>query len=431
MASTARTSVLDVIDGFFGAPWSESDIESLSDGALKELGYQVENFYDNWSPPAIDGVKYRSYGGGASIVQPGNPGMPFLSSSLLYSDEIVMHCPLDEWVCRRRGTFRAPGPYRSNNPQLSVQPLPSADANQGSFAGSDHAENLAKILAATGRLKRFEKPIREGWIIPVPHLRLWKSSEEKIWSQIRRDVLDLDVHDILNREWVGMPAVSDYIRGLQVTPNAGWHPADAAKAVVEPPSLYFNRTLAIGSLVESRFTPCADVDLALLMNKFKQATTLNRELRDALLVKALDGYAIPNFDEQDILEICRIRKSDEAFDEWRAELSRLVSGKSIPTSADLGEVESQLSEAIKQMVSDLRRKVKNDRSLSARAARARMEFIDIGFLGVAAFLPEKLALAAALPPILKMAVQMLISPAGGAGSVLLKVDQAGLLNGAR
>lgn len=428
VTTTARTSVLDVLDGFFGSRWRASDVEGLTDGQLVELAAQVDKFYQNWSVPCVVESGFRAYGGGAAAVQPQNPGLPFVRSALLYADEIVIHCPLDEWIFRKRGSFRVPGAYRSNTPLMNITLEPPRVVNDGSFWTVDHEENVLKLKQALQVLERYEVPIRDGWMIPVPHLRYWKSEEESIWTQIRKDVLDLEFHSILDAQWQNHPAIADFIRGGVVTPGSGWHPKDAARAKAEAPSLYFNRTLVIGNSAHARFTPAADSDLALLIHKAKQATLLNRDLRDVLLVRALDEFMVPDFDDQALAEICSIRRQADGFAEWRSRLAAIVSGKVVPTGSNLQEVQSLLSESIVQTVEELKASVRADLSLKARIGRARMEALDLGVLGVAFLAPGKVGLAMSLPPILKMAVQTLRSPTGGAGSVVLRLGKSNVFD---
>ncbi|GAA1261961.1 hypothetical protein GCM10009634_01690 [Saccharothrix xinjiangensis] len=292
----------------------------------------------------------------------------------------------------------------------------------------ERGENVVKLKRALDVLLRYEAPIRDGWMIPVPHLRYWKAKEESIWTQVRKDVLDLDFHHILDRRWESFPAVADFLRGGELTPGAGWHPQDAAKARAESPSLYFNRTLAIGHSAQARFTPAADSDMALLVNKVKQATLLNRELRDALLLRSLDGFTVPDWDDMSLSEICSIRRQEESFAAWRTELSSLVAGKSVPTESNLNEVQDLLRESVVHLVEGLKASVRAERTLAARLSRARMKAMDVGFLGVALAMPGSVGWLMGLPPILKMAVQTLIAPSGGAGSVALRLGKSNVFN---
>jgi hypothetical protein len=433
-------SVLNLLDNFFGGVWGSASVEGISDAELFNLAEAIDDHYDRVRvPPAQEGV-IRNYSGGASVMQPKVlvPGaavpmptlpsgsfIPFIPSALLYVEELAINCPLDSWICRHRGNFRVPLPYRAEN-GISISFSQPAAINDDGFWKSPVDLNRRRISEALGMLADLDRGIRDGWLILVPHLRHWKRHEHAIWTQVRRDVMDLEFMDVMKTPWSRPPAVSDFVRGHGTFPSGGYIPQDHNRALSEGPSLYFNATLAIASSTHARLLPAADSEYGMLAYKINRAKMLNRQLRDGLLIHAMESVLAPAVESEKIDEVMAIRADSHSFADWRHGLSEAVSGKYIPSNVDIEESQQLVAEQLQELVEGIRREGREASSLGARLSRARLEGIDIGFAAALCLAPGDLVVKvlSGLALLLKAAVQVASSPLDGRSSVLLRLDKA-------
>jgi hypothetical protein len=439
---TPAVSVLDVLDDFFGSVWGVASVESLSDAELLDLAEAVNDHYSRARlPSAKDGV-VRHYCGGASFMQPSIsvPGMavpmptlpsgnmiPFTPGALLYADELVINCPLDSWICRHRGSFRVPLPYVAKNGVEIALSQPAA-INDDGFWRSPMELNRQRISQALGMLADLEPGIRSGWLTLVPHLRYWKQNEQAIWSQVRRDVMDLQFMDLMNHPWKTEPAVSDVLRGFLTIPTGGYIPKDHNRALTESPSLYFNATLAVAATAQARFLPTADSDYGMLAHKIKKATMLNRQLRDGLLVHAMESVLVPDVRVDNFEDVMSIRADSESFADWRRGLENIVSGVGIPSNVTLEECQQLVTESLRDRVEGIREEGRSRASLGSRLTQARMESIDVG-VAAALWMIEGASVPAVISGmalLFKAALQVLNPSVDGRSSVLLRLDKAGV-----
>lgn len=434
-------SVVDLLDTFFGGSWTGDSVSKLTTDEMLSLAESVNSFYLEHRLPQRHVDHYRCYSGGATFSQGPAPTAPgstavgpipltaipiFVRSAVLYADEIVVNCPLDAWVCRYR-EFRAPGPYWSYNRTMAVTPLSTFAEYQPGFWCAEETENRMRLSRAIAALDHWSEAIREGWLIPVPHLRYWRQREESIWTQVRRDTLDPQFHALLAEPFKDEFAVADNVRGLGVVPNEGWLPQDAPRAQSEPISLYNNAMLAITAEIDARFLPVTDSDYAFLRHKARVATSLSLELRDALVVDALSHVWLPAFEEEDVSLLCAIRRSEESFASWRNSVQALVSGSFLPSTMPTSESRALVTETIEHHVAIIRADIERSRSLTGRLSNARPEAIDLAYaLAVFSMPGETLikALAGVSVPILKAAIKSFAPQVGGGHSVVFALDQA-------
>jgi len=224
------------------------------------------------------------------------------------------------------------------------------------------------------------------------------------------------------------PATSDSVRGLQIVPEGGWHPKDVAKAQVEGPALYFNGTMSTAAAVGARFLPSADSDYALFVQKLQQGQAMNRQLRDALLIHALDDVLLPTIDEERIDTIVSIRRSERVFGEWREALGGLVSGRYLPANLDLNEAQQLATEAVKDLVVAIQREISRSSTLAQRFKTSRMEAIGLKFAAAQLLVPGDLLAKAigTMGAILKFALQSVSPALTGRATILLQLERGGV-----
>lgn len=421
------TNVAELLDVFFGGTWGPASVDRLPDSKLDMLADEVNAFYETYSPPPVGPGTYRCYSGGATFLQPRSLFLPFARSAILYAHEVVMNCPLDEWVWRRQG-FRVPTGYRAAGGAMSITPSQPGWINEPGYWESSYDNRRKGLSEAVAALSDYESAIRAGWIVLIPRRRYWKKNEQGIWSQVRRDVNDRRFQELLAADYSTPVAVSDNLRGMAVVPGVGWDKRDHARAEGEAPSLYFNGTLATAGMADAHFLPIADSDFALFRHKLEQAQAMSRELREALLIHAVDEVLMPAVNEETISTISDIRRSEQSFAEWRDELEGLISGRFFSSDLDLREVQSLTLEIVQDKIESIRREIASSSALARRFSVSRMEAIDLGVAAALWLIPGEVLTKAigSLAALLKFAVKAATPERTGRASVLLQLDRTGV-----
>lgn len=433
-------SIIDLLDAFFGASWTPDSVDQLTPQELDALAADVDDFYAGYKVPALKADLLRSYSGGATFTAnmkvgvdpeshpkfvPNSQLLPFAHAAALYVDQIIVNCPLDSWIFSYRD-FLAPDPFRGHN-GLQIQPMSAGEVYGSGHKNAAEEESRVQIKDALSRLSVLAPAIRQGWIVTVPHLRIWKSAKESIRTQVRRDAMNLSLVDVLSSTFEIPPAQSDNIRGLNVAPSGGVIPKDHARSIVESSMIYFNSTLAVAGVTESRFLPTADSDFSLLRQRVQDAGKLNRAIRDGLAVGSLRRAFLPTFDDATFENICEIRQSEESFSNWRNEIRALADGTSPISAHELKEYESILDEKISRHVSKIESDIENSRSLRGKISAARPSKLDIGLAATVWAIPPQgsvLKLVAGLSaPILKAAVNSIVARRASSSSVLMKLQR--------
>ncbi|WP_125592362.1 hypothetical protein [Amycolatopsis balhimycina] len=284
-----------------------------------------------------------------------------------------------------------------------------------------------QIREALIRLHVLAPAIRQGWVIPVPHLRIWKSKQESLRAQMRRDVVNLDLLQVLTSDFEIPPAQSDNIRGLSVMPGGGVVPQDHARSVIESPMIYFNSVLAVAGATESRFLPTADSDLMLLRQRVTDAGKLNRQIRDSLAVGSLKRVLVPVFDEATFETICSIRASEDSFNDWRDGVRELADGGYPIPANEMQEYESIMDERLAQHVLKIESSIEKTASLRGKINAVRPSKLDIGLAAAVWLLPPQASIsklgAGVLAPVLKAALNSFTTSRGSANSVVMKLQK--------
>jgi hypothetical protein len=428
-------SIVDVLDGFFGSQWTPESADSLSPDDLHALATDTENFYSIFKLPEREASHFRSYSGGATFAAnmrsneiafvPTSGLLPFAHAATLYADQIVVDCPLDAWIYSYRG-FPAPSSY-SGHSGLVITPLASRDTYGRGFWNADEDENRVRIKTALARLGTLAPAIRSGWILPVPHLRIWRQRTQQILTQVRRDVMNLELHAVLRSEYKVPPALSDEIRGLTVMPSEGVVPKDAPRALVEAPANYFNSVMAVADATDSRFLATADSDYELLRQKISDAGKLNGDIRRSLAVHGLQHVFLPTFDSHSFATICEIRNSEPSFADWREGIRALTDGDLMTGNVKLSEYQSMAIEKLQGHVNRIRKDVEKSRSLRGKLEAAKPDALDVSIAAVIWSVPPqasvlKLTMGVAAP-LLRRAILSVASPTGSAKSVVMKLDK--------
>lgn len=438
MADSEFKSVVDLLDTFFGTDlWSGESVDLLNDDDLDALAVDVDAFYAAYDTPKVKADQLRTYSGGSIFtpdmkpqansqprIAPDSHLLGFAHATALYVDQIVINCPLDAWIFSYRD-FLQPRPFRASNGMM-IELMSAHSVYGNGYRNAQADENRAQIKQALSRLGILSRAVRQGWIIPVPHLRMWKRRLESIRTQVRHDIMNPSLMGVLSSEFEIPPAQSDIMRGMQVHFGTGATlPQDYAHSVIESPMIYFNSSLAVAGDTDARFLPTSDSDFAILRQRLTDAGNLNRQLRDVVAVGSLRRTLLPTFDDATFATICKIRDSEESFHAWRNEIRALADGDALIPDQKMAAYESILDERIQSHVAKIDADIEKSPSLKSKIATIRPGKLDIGLAAAIWLVPPEGSItkliAAIAAPILKAAVTSFRSPSGTSRSVVMEL----------
>lgn len=375
-------SVVNVVENVLG-DLSGEGIERLSASELERLAEAVNAFYDGWEPPPLQADEFRLYAGGwiAGNFEP--PAREHLYTSLLYAPSVVMHDPIAEWFEPHRDRLVSPPPIRGRNGMQLQGAEPQLLRGDGYLAFRDDPDRTRQMLRmAIPMLGELAPLVRRGIVVPTPHWRLVRQRQEGVLSAVRHDSRDRELAALITNA-DSPPPRADRIRGLDVTPPGGVIPADELRAVVQGPSYFLNKTLAIADATASRYVPPAAIDAGLLEHRLRKlGTELRRKDIDLQVVAGLGATDLPFLGSLDPKTLVAIREDEPAFADWRAELRTIA--RSIEQTPSEGETFTrEAAEAISDALGPRARAIERATSRSGvMKAAAKDQVITLG-LGTA------------------------------------------------
>lgn len=443
-------TIVDILDEVLDGELTASAAAKLSPVEIEQLAELVNQLYASWSPPddpANDDLSI--YSGGWIARGFLGHGHQYLLTSLLYAPSVVIHDPVAEWFDRdRRNLSGLPGiPSAQRNTGGGPAMIVGADEatllkGNGYYVGDDRVERsrqyLGEVIPALGELAPL---IRAGVVRPIPEVKLLHSLTNELHSAVRADVRDNGLRvKISELVTAGTPpARSNLIRGLEIEPTGGVAPGHEARAIVQNPAFYFEKTLALADASRARYIAPAAADAAMLEYRLAQLgvrlaakTNSNMELR---LMPALVGSELPFFADLDARLLLRIREDESAFEAWRAELRTVVRTiEAMPSDGPEFEQEARdvLSDELLPRAEAVRRAVSTSVAMRAAAKDTIADFaISVAAIGYAAlgFGPAGAAVGAAVAAVglpLRWAYRVVFreSPSGANGVLAQLVQRS-------
>jgi hypothetical protein len=327
------STILDVLMNFCDGDLSYAAAERLSDARIEELGVEVNRFYDNWTPPPEpapgDGARpFRAYAG--SWLNSGRIGKrrEMSLSHLLYADSVVIHDPMARYFDPEAGRVPAP---KVNAPGVDLTRQlvgPGMDNLSYGHYSPDHDILWTRVfLEETLPAYRALAPlIEEGLVLPVPQRRIARRHGDEILAAIEDDLTDERLAALLDSDDGAHPLITESARGQLLTLPEGLDPAVADRLRVVGPANMLNRELAIAREMGARYVPSDAVDWRLLELRLRR-TGETLGLADDISVVTLPAVAagvVPLVSTLDTKTVVDIRKNEDAFASWRAELRSVV-----------------------------------------------------------------------------------------------------------
>lgn len=430
---TTQPTIIDVLENALDGDLSPGRIESLSMTEVRTIREVVLEFYDAWAPyPAETGLLRVHLGGWvATNAGQGGTARDLLHAALLYAHQVVIHDPVAAYFEPRRRRLRAFPAVEGLG--LNVDASAAQLERTGGYESfpdnlEGHRSNLARGVVSLAELTPL---IREGVVVPIPHLKLTLQREQKIWTGVRHLLHDDDYLKLL-RNPIDRPALS-FDTGTKVQFLTDPRTSSDAKIQEFGDSAYYlARTLAMAEASYAAYMPPSATEWALYEQRIRRLPTdLSRRTRlDLTVAPALVSSDLVYFQGLSNRDLLAIREDEESFEHWRASLRRATRQISeLPSEGEdfAAEARDVLTDHLDEAAGEVRQATSR-RSALKRNLRPTGVSLSTGAAGVGGAAvtgggPAGLA-AVGVSGMLKWLADSLLSPSlGGTKAVLAHLIQ--------
>lgn len=360
------TTVLDVLEGFFGGLPSPRDVQLLSRGQIDELGEL-----------AVASAEARLLEGADSdgLVYPGGwLGRHWdepvfrrdLSLQLLYQPRLLVHDPIADYFFADVQQVPDARPLRTTR-GITVHAGPREWVTPLLYISE--RENLETVRGRLGHtvacLVDLAPLLRQGVVVALPQWPTVVARRRQIETSARHDVRDAAMRAVAasaSPEGGQLP-VWDHLRSAHVTMSDPWVASDEPWHW-HPEYLHLAKTLAIADAAGARYTPGTDDELRLLQAKASQAASAAARLQvRAELLHEVARIFLPDMELAPATAVA-MRRSDDAFEDWRR-LLRTIDHQSRGDSGD--ELRQYVEDVLQPEAAKVRRRVAGSSSLGDAA----------------------------------------------------------------
>lgn len=234
------TSVLDVVDGFFGP--GDVDILRVPGTVLFEFGEEVRRFADAHDPTSQIKSGARYFGGWPSAAFPSLDSSGVVLSSLLYVEQAIVKDSITDWF---------------SDDQYQVEHKLSSSPGWMTQTGEPTTQYTRHFLAnAIREMRRIQPLVDSGIVLLVP--------EESIFLRLNKEITTLraalsdtllgDIRPLIERFKPADLAVDNTRRGMfAFAPQSSGQEFQIVKAF-EDSLLYFARQYALSTTLGAAYT---------------------------------------------------------------------------------------------------------------------------------------------------------------------------------
>jgi hypothetical protein len=415
-------TVLDVLEGFFGAIPGEAAVRALNHREIDELGHLVlQSAAVTAAAPAPTGTVYP--GGWLAGNWHEQLFRGDLTLALLYYPRLLVHDPLADFFFSDFASLPAGRPLRERHGRMTVSAGPAIWAPAVSYAGMrSNLDTLRDYLARVINFLLDVAPLlRSSVLITRSQWPTILHRSQALMTAVRHDVRSSDMQAVVaDALAAGDPVPSwDTIRGLNVLPSSGLRDSDEPWRF-QHEFFYLGKTLAIADAAGAKFVPPTESELKLLRIKANQAgraAVLGRQPLEMLAEVA--RVLVPDF-QLDARTAVAMRTSEDAFDDWHRGLRSLARGGEAPIEELRERVEDELLPQVRRL------RLATDHSTTMRQALKDTTATTVisgavaaGAAGLASGDPVIGAAAAAVSGVLQWAWKAYRPPSlGGADAVM-------------
>jgi hypothetical protein len=381
---------------------------------VRSLREALLQFYDSWAPyPAAEGLLRVHLGGWVASAASEGTARDLLHAALLYAHEVVVHDPVAAYFEPGRRRLRAFEPVRGRglNTQTSSTHLERTVGFESFYDNLDaHRSHLSLAIPRVGALASL---IREGIVVPIPHLKLALQRQPRIWTAVRYLLADDEYTKLVDTP-VDRPALTQDEGTLVqfLTP-----PATAADARVQQygdAAYYLSRSIAMADASYASYMPPSGTEWAIYDQRLKRlGTVLAREHKLELTVgPALLQSKLPYFSGLLAADVRAVRSSEEAFELWRTRLRGAASQiASLPSEGQtfVDDARDVLKGELDEAAAEVRQSISRTAALK-RNLRPTALTVGTGAAGIAALGRPAALGGVAITGMLRWLVDSLLAP---------------------
>lgn len=358
-------TIIDVLEGALDGDLTPSAIERLGLKEIAELGEAVQDFYDSWTVPEAPEGELRVHLGGWVA---GNTALPgardLLHTGLLYAHQVLVHDPIAAYFEPKRKALRGLPPIRHRS-GMSLQASQGHLEATGGWVNFENLEGArSSLVAAVEALAPLGPLIKTGTVIPVPHLRVAIERQDAVETAVRHMIRDESFRTAVENPIDGPALCADDAQAFRIVTEPLRSRADVLNQNFGPPAFYLARSVAVADAFGATYLPPSATDWALFEDRLTQLSGLPLERSGKLGLRVVSAVArsrLPLITGLEASAVVRVRRDEEAFEDWRRALRRAVRQiESSPSSGAAFETESKevLGDSLTPMAEEVGRAVR-------------------------------------------------------------------------
>jgi hypothetical protein len=348
--AATRITPLDVLENFLGEHPSGDAIRRLTYEQLRELGDAAkQSAIASLADPTPPDTYYHGGWVGAHWQYQIMAGD--LNLALLYYPRILVHDPLAEFFFDEHDRLPPLRPLHETSSRMIISGGPqvwsqhsSARMTKDDYMGE--RESLAGIVQYMSDLGPL---LRAGILVCRTQYPTLIERHEAIMSSVRHDVRSpLMQRAVTEANAIDPVPVWDSLRGMQLTPSTGYRKIDQPWAT-QYEFYFLAKTLAIADQAGAVYAPLAGGDLHLLRQKARAAKLSSPPGHPRGVLEEVARLLVPDLQLR-ARDAVAIRSSEDAFDDWRRQISSLARDASSDSADEMRQrVEDALIPAIRRV----------------------------------------------------------------------------------
>ncbi|HWB69901.1 MAG TPA: hypothetical protein VG518_07975, partial [Solirubrobacterales bacterium] len=313
-------TIVDVLENALDSEITAARARLLSASEVLTLREAVLDFYGAWVPyPAEPDTLRAHLGGWVAAAASDGLARDLLHAALLYAHQVVVYDPVAAYFEPRRDQLRTFRPIEGlgiSTEASSVQ----IETTGGFHAHEDDLEAQRNGLAASfERVAALAPLIRQGIVVPIPHLKLALQRQEKIWVAVRHLLADDEYLKLLENP-IDHPALTQdegtsaqfFVKARNAREDRLQRYGDAA--------YYLARSIALADAAYASYLPPSGTEWAIYRQRLQRLGSSLRtgdrlELR---VTPALVSSELPYFRNLSSADLIAARGNEESFELWRA-----------------------------------------------------------------------------------------------------------------
>lgn len=381
------STIVDVLENALNGDLSAERAQQLSMEQVRSLREVVLQFYDAWAQsPAEEGSLRVHLGGWVASAANDGIARDLLHAALLYAHQTVIYDPVAAYFEPRRRHLAAFRPVRGQGLDSEASSIhQERTGGYESFVDNlvAHRSNLALAIP---RIAGLTPLIRDGIVVPIPHLKLTLQRQEKIWVAVRHLLSDDEYLRLLDQP-IDRPALTqDDGPGILFLTR----PQTAADARIQQygdAAYYLSRSIAMADASYASYLPPSGTEWAIYQQRL---TRLGRALErshelDLTVAPALVQSDLPYFKGLSGPDVLAARRDDEGFEHWRMGLrtaTRQINNLPSDGETFVGEAQDVLKDHLEETAAEVRKATSRSAALK-RNLRPTALTLSTGAAGIA------------------------------------------------